>query len=398
MAQATYSKFNRAQFGFACESIPRGRCEESGAHITQLTSSAFINHHIYPETPVFTSDSKRFVYSRFSSVDTAREYWLCNLENHALQRLTSPAEEPSVHGAIVTPDGRGFIYASVPLEAGDNEEGVIQVRRLSIDEPGARSTLLATISGFHRPYPIGTLTSDGRYYATSALQFQAPGKRPLGSILVADLSNGRMKCIHQGEHIFNPHSQFEPGARGDLLIQHNRGGILDENGDIITLVGEEGATVYLIDREGGNLRRLNVGKPYSHPMTGHQVWLGESGRILASLVDLDPAQTNLVTVGLGDERPRPVSGNNFNHIAASPDGRYFLGDQWPTGEIIIGSVVTGKSRLFCHSGASCGRPQYTHAHPFFSPDMKHVLFNSDRTGIGHIYAASVPDGLLSSLD
>ncbi|MDP6125035.1 MAG: hypothetical protein QGH20_04695 [Candidatus Latescibacteria bacterium] len=56
------------------ESIPRGAAPESGAEITQLSSSAYIHTHIYPETQVWTPDSTRFVYRRFQSLDAPHSY------------------------------------------------------------------------------------------------------------------------------------------------------------------------------------------------------------------------------------------------------------------------------------------------------------------------------------
>ncbi len=213
---------------------------------------------------------------------------------------------------------------------------------------------------------------------------------------------GDFACVHQGRDIFNAHLQFEPGAGRDLLIQHNRGGALDEQGTIVRLVGDEGATFYLIDRAGGNLRRLNIGKPHSRPVQGHQVWLGPTGRILSTLVRRpgdDPDEGDLVAIGPGDDRPREVArGRAFDHVAVSPDGRYFVCDVNPTAEIVVGAVATGRVRVLCASHSSLGRPQYTHPHPFFSPDLRQVLFNSDRTGLGQIYMATVPEGFLASLD
>ena len=385
------------------ESIRRETHAESGAQVTQLTSAALIHHHIYPEAPVFTPDSRLFVYSRFASVDAPREYWLCDMETHALRPLTRPADEPSVHGPVVTPDGRWFVYVGVPAEgAGGAGEAVLEVRRLSLDDPAAPSEVVCTISGFRRPYPLGTITPDSRYYATSALEFREPGQPPIASILVADLHTGQMNCVHQGHDIFNAHVQFEPGAGHDLLIQHNRGGVIDDQGTIVRLVGDEGATFYIIDRAGGNLRRLNIGTPYSRGVQGHQVWLGPTGRILSTLVRRpgdDPAAPDLVSIGPGEERPRPVAGGyHYDHVAVSRDGRYFVCDVLPSADIVVGAVATGTVRVLCASGTSMGRPQYTHAHPFFSPDGRHVLFNSDRTGLGQIYTATVPDGFLASLD
>ena len=75
-------------------------------------------------------------------------------------------------------------------------------------------------------------------------------------ILRVDLEAGVSKVIHQDPEILNPHMQFEPGEGQDILVQYNRGGFLDEVGNIVRLVGEQGATFYVIDYEGQNVRRF----------------------------------------------------------------------------------------------------------------------------------------------
>jgi oligogalacturonide lyase len=388
------------------ESIRRETHPESGATVTQLTSAALIHTHIYPEAPVFTPDSRRFVYQRFPSLDRPREYWVCDLgaadiATHQLSPLTTPEREPSVHGPVVTPDGQWFVYVSVPDADADRAEPILELRRLPIDRPGAPSEPVAAIAGFVRPYPLGTISPDGRFYATSAL-IPRPSGAPIAGILVADLQRGEFACVHEGHDIFNAHPQIDPGSGRDILVQHNRGGILDQNGTIVRLVGEEGATFYVVDIAGGNLRRLNIGKPYSRPVQGHQVWIGPSGRVLSTLSpgpDPDPDQADLVSVGPGDERPIDVArGWRYDHIAVTRDGRYFISDDKPSGTILVGSVASGRVRVLCESGTSLGRPQYSHGHPFFSPDARRAFFNSDRTGLGQIYMAEIPGGFLSSLD
>jgi oligogalacturonide lyase len=386
------------------ESIRRETHPESGGTVTQLTSSALIHTHIYPEAPVFTPDSRRFVYQRFASPDRPREYWLCDLgatdiATHQLSPLTTPEREPSVHGPVVTPDGRWFVYVGVPDD--DGEEPLLEIRRLPLDRPGAPSELIAAIEGFVRPYPLGTISPDSRYYATSALIPRDSGP-PIAGVLVADLERGEIACVHEGHDIFNAHPQIDPGSGRDILIQHNRGGILDEDGTIVRLVGDEGATFYVVDIAGGNLRRLNIGKPYSRPVQGHQVWIGPTGRVLSTLSRRwggDPDEADLVSVGPGDERPVDVArGWRYDHIAVTPDGRYFISDDQPTGTILVGAIASGRVRVLCESGTSLGRPQYSHGHPFFSPDARRAFFNSDRTGLGQIYMVEIPEGFLSSLD
>jgi hypothetical protein len=44
-----------------------------------------------------------------------------------------------------------------------------------------------------------------------------------------------------------------------------------------------------------------------------------------------------------------------------------------------------------------GRPQNTHPHAYLTPDLKWVVFNSDRRGFPHIHVASVPEGMIETL-
>ncbi len=53
--------------------------------------------------------------------------------------------------------------------------------------------------------------------------------------------------------------------------------------------------------------------------------------------------------------------------------------------------------MVCESKASLGSPQNTHPHPYLTPDLRWVIFNSDRGGFPHIHAASIPEGLLKGL-
>jgi len=364
------------------ESLRWQTCAESGARIIQLTSAAFIHTHIYPESPVFTPDSRHFVYRRFQSLDGPESLWLCELATHRLSRLT---EDGSFQGPVVGPDGSwcGYVEVRGPQE--------FAVQRIAL--PGGQKETVAVVLGLRRPYDLGTISPDGRWYVTGV--WLPDGEFGL---LRVDMQQGTHQIIHQDPEILNPHMQFEPGKGQDILVQHNRGGSLDAEGNIARLVGEQGATIYLVDREGQSLRRLAIGQPFTAPTQGHQCWIGSTGRILSTLVgDLDGG--NLVTIGVDDKRPTTVArGASFCHPNVSRDGRWFVSDVSPEGEIMVGSLKTGQYRLLCRSGSSFGRPQYTHPHPFFSPDGRYALFNSDRTGLAQIYAAEIPEGLLEELD
>jgi hypothetical protein len=110
-------------------------------------------------------------------------------------------------------------------------------------------------------------------------------------------------------------------------------------------------------------------------------------------------QDRIVTIAPGDRSPRVVgSGPGFTHIHTTPDGRFWVSDCNRTAQIFVGSVRTGRHRLLCGSGASFGAAQYTHPHPFFIGDGQAIGWNSDVSGVPHIYVARLPDGLLGSLE
>ena len=360
-------------------------CEESGAETIQLTSAPLIHSHIYPEAPVFTPDSRFFVYARFPALDQPREYWLCEVGNWRLYRLTY---ESPVNGPVVAPDGDHLYYVW------ERRQGVIVLLRLNLWSLLREE--LAVAENVTRPYPLGTMSPDGRYYATRV--FLPDG---VAGILRCDVEERRSQVIHAHPEIFNAHMQWEPGQGKDILIQHNRGGVRDERGRLIRLTGPAGGTLYLIDASGGNVRPLAIGTPYTPRIQGHQCWLGRSGRVLATLggdFEREGKKGNLVTVAEGDDAPTVVAGGRyFCHVSASPDGRLFICDENPSADIYVGSAQTGACSLLCRSGSVFGSPQYTHPHPFLSPDCRYAFFNSVKTGIAQIYACTIPDGFLDSL-
>jgi hypothetical protein len=73
-------------------------------------------------------------------------------------------------------------------------------------------------------------------------------------------------------------------------------------------------------------------------------------------------------------------------------------DDKRTGRLYLGCLATGRVLPFCDTGAGGGSPQYTHTHPYITPGNRHVIFNSDRTGIPQVYAAIVPPEFLAELE
>ena len=355
------------------ESIP---VEGEPVQVWQLTSAPVISHDIYCEEVYASSDGGRITFVRsYYPSDRPSEVWVCDLSSMRVARIGEVASEflatnPLIDAVYyVRPDERGHRLIRLDLKTLEQEEVFAFV-----DCPPPR---------------VGTVPPDERYFVGGPLRVRGN----VYALYKVDLERGTWEVFHEHEDIFNPHVQFDPGGSGDLLVQLNRGGILDEEGNVVRLIGEEGATLYVVDLDGKDVKPLPVGRPYTEKVTGHECWIGESGRVL-----LTTADGGVYSVAPGDEEAELlVKMEGFCHISASAGGKYFVVDDMRTGRLYVGSTSTGKVLPLCESRASCGRPQYTHPHPYITPDNRYVVFNSDRTGICQVYAAALPVGTVEDL-
>jgi hypothetical protein len=324
--------------------------------------------------------------------------WRADLETGELILVRSGTIQ--VLGMAVSPDQKYFYCIR---NGSDRSFDILRIDICSLEETAV------TFEGDARLLrSLGSVGPDNRTFVASAWL----GGQRYG-ILNFDLEEGARSLIHEGgSDICYSHPQLEPGRGLDILLQHNRGSRYDDAGRAIQIFGEAGPSLYLIDRYGGNRRELPVGKPFTWPVQGHQCWIGRSGQVLFTTVDMDfkelRAKGNLMEVRAGDSRARVVArGRLFWHMNASRDGRFFAADTlsrelWdgPRDEvlIIVGSLKTGETSVLTATGARPGAAQHSHPHPYFSPDCRWVIFNSNKSRASHVYAAGVPNGLLDELD
>ncbi|MEQ1861924.1 MAG: hypothetical protein ABMA13_18550 [Chthoniobacteraceae bacterium] len=369
------------QVNWIRERIARGIDPLAGATVWQLTSGAMITHAIYGEQLYCSADGTRIALLRCYSTDYKdgpMELWVADLNNESVT-LLGPA---------------AFF-----LVAGNGEQdSIYYLRRNGSDAPTIVRVTLKTLEqtevfAFGKcPVPesrgLLAVSPDGRY----CMIIRRLGERRFG-IERIDLKSGTWQLIHEKDDIFNAHLQFSP-AGGDVMVQQNRGGLLDEARNVVRSVGPEGATLYVIDQDGKNERALPIGKPHTPPVTGHECWLGKTGRVL-----LTTERGRIITAAPGDAEATLIAdGRAYIHISASPDGRFFVADDIKTSRLYLGCIATKRVLPFCDTGASSGSPQYTHTHPYITPGNHRVIFNSDRTGICQAYAASIPKELLEMLE
>ena len=360
--------------------------QDTGSTVYQVTEDSLSKSNIYCEIPYCSADSRYFVFSR-TNQEHARnrtEYVLCELGTWKMD---------------IGGRGRGGIaitHSGIFYFLRDADDKAMELVKL--DLATGKSEAVCAFQEAIRARSLGTVSPDGRFYAYGVT---VGDKYEEFGIELVDIDTGTRQIIDTDPYILNPHPQFEPSEGKQIMVQHNRGGKIDENGNRIRLVGEEGATLYLLNIADGKRATLQVGKPYTTPATGHEAWIGNTKEILLTVSasgDFTAEKGNLLGVRAGKPARVVSTGYRYAHVGVSVCGRFFCCDDGASGDVVIGSIKTGKRAVVCHSESSFGRAQNTHPHPYLTPDLKWVIFNSDRSGEPQIHAATAPDGMIEELE
>ena len=252
------------------------------------------------------------------------------------------------------------------------------------------------------------ISKGGRYVAFSKALSYDPQMFAVG---IADLERGTTEIIHEDPFICNTHLQFEPAQSKQVMVQHNRGCVFAPDGTRKVLCGKEGCTLFLLSIPGGDVTRLQVGPPYTASLSGHETWIGQTGELIATLnyvEDYDYGKGRIIGVKPGQAHREICTPWEMNHIGIEPSGAVFAGDAFMPDEIIIGSPLTNRALVVCKAESTYNRAHRrqgqgtfvfdSHPHAYISPDRKWVVFNSDKTGVQHIYAARIPNEMIRALE
>lgn len=362
------------------EAIPAWVNAESGAKVMQLTSQSVISVNVHMEQRFASADGRRIAIERQPFGQPA-ELWVCDLDTTRLYRIDAGR-------AATASFSRNAIYYLTPPPRK-------RLMRLNLGDLSTREIM--SIPDDPAPRKLA-VSPDERWLVAGPFW----SRDNLFRLDLIELANGKRTMLRELADIPNAHLQFDPGNPGRLLAQVNRGSHFTPAAGLTRLSGPLGATLCLVSVPSGEVTPLPVGLPDTPMISGHSTWAGRSGRLVfttapgvaGSLL----ARTGVFRLTPGGDKPvQIVSGHRFNHLAVSDDGRFFIVDDHRTQAIHIGSVETGRFFRLCDSRTRQGKPQYTHAHPYLTPDNRHVIFNSNVTGIAQVYAARIPAGFLQQL-
>lgn len=371
---------------------------ETGVTTCRLTTT--LKHHVnvYCEHSFSSPSGKRIAILRSDNADPRTppfDLLVADLDRIRIRLL----ERDCASIVVGTASWSGWIYYL------NKEHELMRVNLETLDKE-----VVWTNWEFSPDFIFHTVSPDLRYMVG-----QLPQRDYNMSLVRIDLVERKWEIIYQNPEISNAHPLFNPIHGRDISVMMSRGIKMNDQWETLTVPNElTGSTHFFIDKDGGNVRPLPLGEPYTNSTTGHSNWLGDTGRLAVTVTwdyatnTLDPRwpQGNVFFAGPDDKEPRvfEMPEHRCNHIATSRCGRYFVADSYWKGlpgpmPLVVGNFETGKYRmLLTDCKAMGGASTVSHPHAYFTVDNKHVVYNADPTMIGHVYFARIPEGWLESLD
>ena len=350
---------------------------ETGAEVFQLTDGADAFDNIGNEQPCTDSSSTRIaVRGGVEGIgDGTASVFI------AMVDLESGKVHPLWETASIfpgTPAWGDYIYCL----------RTIRGRRM-ICRTHYRSFEEEKLYAFPEGYRLRGLLSvepEGRFCATTVSRGEWAG-----DVLLIDLHEQTMRVLHSDDECHLSLAQFS-----------NDGNHLVSFVATPKTFARKGVRIGVLSahRESGP-EWLPFGPPHTHRCTGHNVWVPNKNKVLASCRYEEDIGASLFAARAGDPRPGVVGKCHtfLAHVSISRCARFWVADGYAesTTPIYIGSMRGGNYRRIVHSQTAFRGPQESHTHPYLTADNRWLVFTSSRSGRPQVYAASVPPGFLDGL-
>ena len=344
----------------------------TGTQIRQVTTASAPHHHPFFIIPAYDDAMRRliFVSSRTGTPQIFAEERMPG-ELRQLTDRTDISEwsvHPSHNGEAVffTAGTRGWRLDLETLE----ERELVNVAATAMKDEGMVAAAMGTTA----------LSHDDKWWA---IRFNI-GKE--SALAIIDTDTGESDIILRRDSI--GHLQFCPD---DANLLYYAGPLTDR--------------LWVIHRDGRGNRRLYARNVKKNEWITHETWIPGTREL--AFVDW-PRGVRCINVDTGTQRQ--VATFNAWHAISNSAGTCMVAD---TNFPDIGIQIfdprngVGKPKTLCYPEASSigehwstsfpytdgpiqvYAPQHTHPHPSFSPDGKHIVFTSDRTGYAQIYEATI---------
>ena len=343
---------------------------ESGACVYQLTDDPRPVDNIYGEQPYSSPQGNRIAVRYYAEGDRDGGLSILDLEDGSLHPVLEHMPRfPAFHAW-----GEYLYYQ----EAVGDELLLKRCHYHSLEKDDV--VALPTREG---RFSYGTVSSDCHWYAASVHREDKSCQ-----VLLVEVSDGRVESLVDTDAWHLKHEQFSRDGANHILIQANSPD-----------VSQVHLGVLAVDRTG--IEWLPVDRPHTPRPTGHEAWIGTSGRVFLSTGYEEGCPANIWTAGLDVPTPTAAceSGVRFSHISVSRCGRFWIADA--TGEegvpIYMGCLQSGRFRRLVNSGTAHDEQQWSHTHPYVTADNGWLIYTSNRSGHPQVYGARIPEGLLAGL-
>lgn len=393
--------------------------EEDNLEVVQLTDESIPSSHIYMEAQIFAPDSRRLVLHRSAHPhgsnpkDPEHRYLVCDLEDHC--RLAPLTTELGTTAPSISPDGL-WLYYFVD-ETDPATPGPLTLKRVRLD--GSDREVIYVLDRpvpntdfrLSRPYPLSTISSDGRRIAISGFLGDGRTEGATWGLLVLEINEPSARLVFHGPSWCNVHPQYtrqtNADASHDIMIQENHGNVASPDGRIEKLTGGTGADIHLIRDDGTSLRDFPWGRDGNEFCQGHQCWQGRSDVAITSTSTREPDERQLISGravahaghhgngtpdGWRNDLSRSFDAPDFCHFATDASGRRLITDAGPRdgGGAVwlfdlpgVDNGALSNARRVANPGSSWRKD--THIHPFLAPDGSSGFFNSDESGVLQAY-------------
>jgi len=273
------------------------------------------------------------------------------------------------------------------------------------------STLPATSFRLSRPYPLSTISSDGKRLAISGFLGDGHTENAEWGLVVFDLDTAEVNLIFDGPSWCNIHPQYSRSLDAedshDILVQENHDNGTAADGSNLRLTGGLGADVHVIRDDGSGFRNMPWGRDVNEHCQGHQCWRGRSTRAITSSVEKQAGLARLIE---GVEAPfaghlgmhTPGAQRNdltaefarprFYHFGTDIAGSRLISDAFTSEnctEIYLLDLPEAGDRpapqIRYLLNARVALTKDSHPHPFLSPDGQLGFFNSNESGANQTY-------------